>query len=173
MAGQPSVDSQSRITWTSAEKSKVIARAVETQQKRPELSGLPLIRVAMQVLPVNRRRKLNAIAQVPWFEPALAEAVQRRTEGEKLDAIPTKTLIHDHPDDPYTPIMSATRDAVKSHAATTETLVEASAEWRAGAMEFYKGTAQFNKKATALLELVCEELRSLNDKFDKLDLARD
>lgn len=173
MARPPSDDPQSRITWTSAEKSKVIAQAVETQQKRPELAGLPLIRVAMQVLPVDRRRHLNAIAQVPWFDPALAEAVQRRTVGEKLDAITTKTLIQDHPGDPYTPYLSATRDAVKSQAATTETLVESSAEWRAGAMEFYKGTAEFNKTATALLEMLCIELRSLNEKFAKPAPAQD
>lgn len=65
----------------------MIVAAIDAQRMRPELSGLPLLRVAMKVLPPDRRRKLIAITQAIWFEKGCEEESHRRlpSQGETSD----------------------------------------------------------------------------------------
>lgn len=74
-----------RVIWTDAEKAAVVRRAVDTQRDHPDLAGLPLLRVAMNVLPPTRRRKLIAVTQAPFFEPAVVAEIKRRTAEERLE----------------------------------------------------------------------------------------
>lgn len=83
MARPPADHRPPRVTWTDYEKTKIIDRAAETLSSRPDLAGLPLLRAAMTVLPVTRRRKLIAVTQAPWFEPGLAKEIKmRRTSSD-------------------------------------------------------------------------------------------
>jgi hypothetical protein len=72
----------SRVFWTDAEKAVVLETAAELLAKRSDLSGLPLLREAMCSLPIDRRRKLIAVTQAPWFERGL-ERARRRLEGKR------------------------------------------------------------------------------------------
>ena len=74
------------------------------------LSGLDLLRAAMQVLPPCTARKIAALSEVPWFEPALAAEVERRAKRRSYEhllltmlARSTGTMSPGRPDHPPTP----------------------------------------------------------------------
>lgn len=82
----------SRVFWTDAEKRLIVERAADLRKERPDLSGLPLVRAAMRVLPAGRRRKLIAQSQVSWFEGALADEIrmreiEARAQGDLYDLL--------------------------------------------------------------------------------------
>lgn len=60
-----------RIAWSPAERTTMLQRAAAIQAERPDLSGLPLLRAAMQSLPPGRRRKIRSLSAAPWFEPGM------------------------------------------------------------------------------------------------------
>ncbi len=142
----------SRIVWTASERATIGGVAAETQRERPELSGLPLLRVAMKSLPINRRRKLVAVTQAPWFEMGLSEESRRRTAAGTGAA--TRVVAVESAADPYMPILAATREATKRHADTIESICKTNEEWKASVM-------QFNETATALLAMIYNELRDI------------
>lgn len=67
----PSRRRRPRIVWSPAEQAAMIQRAAAIQAERPELSGLPLLRAAMQSLPPERRRRVRALSEAAWFEPGM------------------------------------------------------------------------------------------------------
>ena len=80
-----------KIVWSDAERAAIAARAVDLVAEDPKLTGLPLLRAALQVLPVERRRRLIALSQAPWFLPMVREEIVRRgcteQESEMTDLI--------------------------------------------------------------------------------------
>jgi hypothetical protein len=80
-----------KIIWSDAERAAIAARAVDIVAEQPKLTGLPLLRAALQVLPIERRRRLIALSQTPWFLPKVREEIARRgctdQESEMTDLI--------------------------------------------------------------------------------------
>ncbi|WP_143206400.1 hypothetical protein [Singulisphaera sp. GP187] len=72
--------------WTSREKEKIVSRAVDIQSDRPDLAGLPLLRAAMTAIPAERRRKLIAVTQAPWFEEGVAREIRSRKSRSRAEA---------------------------------------------------------------------------------------
>lgn len=109
---------QTKVFWTDAEKAAIIAAAVAVQAERPDLSGLPLLRAAMEVLPPERRRKLIALSQADWFEPGLkAEHERRRVRPEQGETAHTVRLVR-HDDDPYAPLLREIASELRAISAT-------------------------------------------------------
>lgn len=74
-----------KVFWSDAEKAKIVSRAVELRPTRPDLAGLSLLRAAMAALPANRRRKVVALSQVPWFEEWVAAEVRTAELQGRVD----------------------------------------------------------------------------------------
>lgn len=70
--------STTKVFWSAAERMAIVSSAADIQAESPELAGLPLIRQAMMKLAADRRRKLDTMNQVPWFEKALRDEIRRR-----------------------------------------------------------------------------------------------
>ena len=126
-----------------AEKADLIDRAVDLQKERPDLSGLPLLREAMLVLPADRRRKLLTLNRADWFEPGVRLEVKRRHEAATA---PIRIAIHE--EDPYVPFLKGT--------------VKAAEEWRS---ELSDQLAQQSESLIAVTTLILRELQALNAKF--------
>jgi hypothetical protein len=82
---------RAKVVWTEPERVLIVSRAVDLQATEPKLSGLNLLRTATEVLPVDRRRRLIALSQTPWFLPAVREEIARRSattgESERLKEV--------------------------------------------------------------------------------------
>jgi len=111
MARTTILESQHRVSWSSEEKSKIIEHALTLRQARPDLAGLPLLRSAINVLPLNRRRKVISVSQVAWFEPWLADAVRCVELEKKLHEVAGRMAIVHHEDDPAVTILKSTNEA--------------------------------------------------------------
>lgn len=68
----------SRIIWSEAERAQIVTRAVDLKYEQPQLSGLALLRAATEVLPEDRRRRLIALSQAPWFSEMFADMFARQ-----------------------------------------------------------------------------------------------
>ena len=95
----------SRVIWTDREKAEMVSAVAELRTERADLSGLPLLREAMTSLPINRRRKLIAVTQAPWFERDL-ELERRRLEAKRLPTVNAVQVVT-HEADPYAPLLRA------------------------------------------------------------------
>lgn len=156
MASKPPLERPARIVWTDEEKVKIIRRAASNQQRRPDLSGLPLLRESLLAIGQDRRRKLIAMSQAPWFDEALATEIARRATARNGE--PVRAVIVDTGNDPYVPHLSSTDEATKSIAKTASAIRESGEEWKSA-------ESQFSESALAILTLIYEEVRSINLKL--------
>jgi hypothetical protein len=72
-----------RVSWTHQEQQLLLdasARAISEGYVGTRLRAIN--QAQLEVLPENRRRKLAAITQLPWFEDGLKEALERRRKLE-------------------------------------------------------------------------------------------
>ena len=114
---------------------------------------------------------LSQINLLAWFVDSLAEETKKLTAELKASATPVKTALVNHPDDPYVPILSETRDITKKNHDRTETLATAQAKWRDEALAFYAGSDQHHETNNAILALIYNELRAIREHAGiKLDL---
>lgn len=75
---------KSKVFWSDLEREKIVERAVDLLESEPGLApGLPLLRLASEVLPEKRRRDLIALSQVPWFKRMVAAERERREMGRR------------------------------------------------------------------------------------------
>ncbi len=74
------------IHWTQPERDTIVQRAADLRAEDPSLAGLPLLRKALHVLPVDRRRgNIRSLAQVPWFEEGLKAVITERNKTAKAE----------------------------------------------------------------------------------------
>jgi hypothetical protein len=95
---------KSRVYWTEPERRQIVDRAADVQRIRPDLAGLPLLRVAIQSLPLDRRRDIVALSQASWFEEAIVAESKRR-----------EARIKEQKSDPAIPIMRQTAEEIQAH----------------------------------------------------------
>jgi hypothetical protein len=123
----------------------MISRAADIQADNPDLSRLPLLRAAMDCLPKNRRRLLNAITHAPWFEPGVAAEIHRRANETNAKA-------------DLAPILKGT-------AATSAELASLHSVWHAEHVAWHGDLVESQRSIVAALVLVLDELRALNVKL--------
>ena len=131
-----------RVVWTDLEKDALIRTSVDVQAENPDLAGLPLIRVAMSVLPGYRRRKLIAVTQAPWFEPGIARETKRRT----AEMLASSEIL---------PISRANAEASREIADNGREWLDCHREWRAE-------VNQHHENMLSLLAMIVNEMRTLN-----------
>ncbi len=141
---------RSKVFWSKPEQDAMIKRAVEIQKENPELSGLPLLRQAMLVLPVDRRRKIKSFSRVEWFEPALRAEVKRRSEAA---TVTQAIVIAPHEADPYVPILKLSAGELERQSKMAE--------------DWMKKNAEQGETMISLLGTLCRELQSLNHKLSQ------
>ena len=78
-----------KIVWSEAERATIVAKAVDLAAEDPKLTGLNMLRAALQALPVGRRRRLIALSQAPWFLPMLRAEIARRAQTGQADEVVT------------------------------------------------------------------------------------
>lgn len=93
-------DEKQKIILSDDEKRQIVQRAAELRESQPDLTGLPLIRKAMEVLPDDRRRRLICQNQVsPWFPRMLDDEAKRRSlekrESSQDEIVQLLRQIHD------------------------------------------------------------------------------
>ena len=91
---------QLRIVWTETERRALANKAAALQADDPSMAGLPLLREAMKILPSDRRRRVQSMLQIPWWDRELASAVQSKVA-------PDCGVYH--------PILSESLDTTKRH----------------------------------------------------------
>jgi hypothetical protein len=135
-----------KIIWTSAEKYAVVDRAIEIQADHPELAGLPLLRAGMDALKPDRRRKLIALSQAEWFEPALGVAMKLRAIEEKERV--TRVAAISLPTDPYIPVLKQIAEAT---AVVSDAQRRGDGAWFKAQMEILTSIRDEMRKQTEVL----------------------
>lgn len=95
-----------RVFWSNREKEAIIKKATQIQRERPDLSGLPLLRSAIQSLPEGRRRKILSLNQVPWFDEGIRGQVRGVDPSTVINVAQTdvvRVINEPNEDDPYLP----------------------------------------------------------------------
>ena len=82
----PAESPRKKITWTDAEKTQIAETAARLQREDPSLAGLALLRAALRAMPPERRRKVIAISQASWFDPAVRRERDRQDAREAAQA---------------------------------------------------------------------------------------
>ena len=141
---------RNRVAWSAPERKAIIERAITLHAENPSLFGLPLIREAMKVLPVNRKRRVITRTQVPWFEVEFADELRRRSTPSQA----TEAMLIDHAKDPYVPILRKTSEATQQYVDISMRFVQYDEEWRSNATAFYESLANSTKQILATLKLI-------------------
>jgi hypothetical protein len=111
-----------RVKWSESERQEIVSAAADMLGAGSCLSGVKLLTEAQKVLPQSRRRHSFSLKRIAWFIPAVEAERLRRTHGSSEVVITGYHLDQSGLDnDPYIPVMSATRDQAK---ATAEALAE-------------------------------------------------
>lgn len=71
-----------KVFWSTEERSTIVQRAADLSGNG--LSGLPLLRTAIESLPPGRQRSLIALSQAPWFSTMLQDELRRRALEERV-----------------------------------------------------------------------------------------
>ena len=56
-----------KVFWSEEEKLAIVMRAIELRMNKMWDSPLHVLRASMTALPADRRRKVRALAEAPWF----------------------------------------------------------------------------------------------------------
>lgn len=144
--------SQGKIFWSDSEKTRIISEAADIQNRRPDLSGLPLLRAAMAVMPPSRRRKVAALSQAPWFEPGITDEIKRREMEAKANAN-------------LAPLLKVNADANLTVAQTQAKILKLIEQRASLAAETYA-------KMVGLLEEILVELRSQREQCNGMPRHR-
>jgi hypothetical protein len=79
-------DQHAKITWTDEEKELIVGNAVKLKPLKTWDSPLFLFREAQLVMPPDRRRRIRALSEIPWFIPAVNQAIlSGATPGRVVD----------------------------------------------------------------------------------------
>ena len=75
-----------RIVWDEDEKRAIVAAAVSIRRKRPSADLLKVLVSAIATLPEHRRRTINTMIAVPWFELAFVKAINISSDEAEVNA---------------------------------------------------------------------------------------
>ena len=73
-----------KVHWTPEERTIIVGKAADLICEDSGLGHLDLLRAGIDLLPADRRRKVIAMSQVPWFPKLVREEMARRATQDKL-----------------------------------------------------------------------------------------
>lgn len=147
---------KSKIFWTDDERAQITRQAVDLMEVDAGLTGLALLRAALEALPEERRRGLIALSQAPWFTRMTRDEVERRDMERKAqdDAVGVLREQRTHHNiwmdeqlsriDRMLPLFETTAHAAEEHRQAFAKMMTNDEEWR-------QKTLEFNQKALELL----------------------
>jgi len=147
---------KTKIFWSDTERIQITKRAADLMDERPGLSGLPLLRAALEILPEDRRRGLIALSQARWFTRMVQEEVDRR-EMERRAQDDTTGILREHRahHESWMEQQLSRFDrmvpALERVAHETEEHRRAFAKMMSGDREWKERTLEFNRQAVELL----------------------